>query len=100
MKLALTFPALLLIATARYAAAQNDPQSEPRTDFRYSLSVINDATFDSNLQPPLPVSANMLTDPSVTLFENQLLLEPSFTFRYGSRWSIASSVVGVADSYR
>jgi hypothetical protein len=42
----------------------------------------------------------MLTDPSVTLLQNQLLVEPSFTFRYRSRWSCASSVVGLADSFR
>jgi hypothetical protein len=41
----------------------------------------------------------MLTDPSVTLLQNQLLLEPSFTLRYRSRWSIASSVVGLADTF-
>jgi hypothetical protein len=41
----------------------------------------------------------MLKDPTVTLFQNQLLLEPSFTLRYRSRWSIASSVVGLADTF-
>jgi hypothetical protein len=28
------------------------------------------------------------------------LLEPSFTLRYRSRWSIASSVVGLAETFR
>ena len=41
----------------------------------------------------------MLKDPSVTLLQNQLLLEPSFTLRYRSRWSLASSVVGLADTF-
>jgi hypothetical protein len=100
MKLALTIPALLLSAAASFAAAQDDPAPEPRSDFRYSVSVIDDATFESNLHPPLPASAGMLTDPTVTLFQNQLLLEPSFTLRYRSRWSLASSVVGRADSFR
>jgi len=80
--------------------AQDDPPTEPRRDFRYTISAINDSTFYSNLQPPLPVSANTLNDPSVTLFQNQLLLEPSFTLRFRSRWSFASSVVGLADSFR
>jgi hypothetical protein len=99
MKLAHSFPALLFFAAAAFAAAQEDPPPEPRRDFRYSFAAINDATFNSNLQPPLPASASMLTEPSVTLLQNQLLLEPSFTLRYRSGWSIASSVVGLADTF-
>ena len=98
MNVALAFSPLLILAAACFAVAQ-DPPAEQRSDFRYSISVINDATFDSNLRPPLPATASMLTDPSVTLLQNQLLLEPSFTFRFESRWSLASSVVGVADSF-
>ena len=98
MKLALTLPALLLLALAASAATQDSPP-EPRRDFRYSLAAINDATFDSSLQPPLPASASMLTEPSVTLLQNQLLLEPSFTLRYCSRWSLAASAVGLADTF-
>jgi len=98
MKFALTVPGLLFLAIAKIAAQDDLPQ-EPRSDFRYSVSVINDATFDSNLRPPLPASASALTDPTVTLFENQLLLEPSFTLRYRSRWSLASSVVGTTNSF-
>jgi hypothetical protein len=41
----------------------------------------------------------LLKDPSVTLLQNQLLLEPSFALRYRSRWSVASSVVGLAESF-
>jgi len=89
-----------LCAGPLLALAQDDPPSEPRHDFRYTISAINDATFYSSLRPPLPPSANMLNDPSVTLLQNQLLLEPSFTLRYRSRWSLASSVAGLADSYR
>jgi len=100
MKLVGTSPALLLLAAATLAAAQDDLPPEPHSDFRYSVSVINDATFYSDLRPPLPESAYMLADPSVTLFQNQSLVEPSFTFRYRSRWSLASSVVGLADSFR
>jgi hypothetical protein len=99
MKLAHTFPALLLLAIAALAAAQDEPPPEPRHDFRYTFSAIDDATFDSNLQPPLPASASMLKDPSVTLFQNQLLLEPSFTLRYRSRWSLAASAVGLSDTF-
>ncbi len=100
MKLALNISAVLLLAIAAIAAAQDDVPLAPRYNFRYSLSAINDATFDSDLHPSLPASANMLHNPTVTLLQNQLLLEPSFTLRYRSRWSLASSVVGVADSFR
>jgi hypothetical protein len=99
MKSALTFPALLFLAAASLATAQDGPWQAPRTDFRYSVAAIDDATFDCSLQPPLPASAASLKAPSVTLFQNQLLLEPSFTFRYRSRWSLASSVVGRAETF-
>jgi hypothetical protein len=81
--------------------AQETPPPAPRYDFRYSFAAIDDATFYSNLTPPLPPQASQfLIAPSVTLFQNQLLLEPSFTLRYRSRWTLASSVVGLAETYR
>ena len=81
--------------------AQDASPPAPRYDFRYSFAAINDATFYSNLTPPLPPPANQfLIAPSVTLFQNQLLLEPSFTLRYRSRWTLASSVVGLAETFR
>jgi hypothetical protein len=99
MKLALTVPALLLLVVAVSAVAQDEVPAEPRHDFRYSFAAIDDATFDSSLQAPLPSNANPPVDPVVTLIQNQLLLEPSFTLRYHSRWSLASSVVGVVSSF-
>jgi hypothetical protein len=101
MKVARTFPALLLFAIATSAIAQEDLPAQPRRDFRYSLAVINDATVDSNLCPPLPASlSQLLNNPSFTLFQNQFLLEPAFTLRYRSRWSFASSVVGIGETFR
>jgi hypothetical protein len=98
-KSGLRIPAILLLgAWCLSAAAQDEPPPVPRRDFRYTFSAIDDATIDSSLHPPLPASASMLSEPSVTLLQNQLLLEPSFTLRYSSRWSIASSVVGLADT--
>jgi hypothetical protein len=99
MKLALAFPSLLLLAVAALATAQDGPPPESRADFRYSFAAIDDATFDSSLQPPLPASAAALKAPSVTYFQNQLLLEPSFTLRYRSRWSVAASMVGRAETF-
>lgn len=101
MKICFAISIALALCTGQIAAlAQDEPPAEPRLDFRYTFAAIDDATFDSNLQPPLPPVANMLKDPTVTLFQNQLLLEPSFTLRYRSRWSLASSVVGVAQTFR
>jgi hypothetical protein len=99
MKHAHISPLLLLLAVAAFAVAQDDPPPEPHRDFRYSFAAIDDATFESNLQPPLPASASMLKEPSVTLLQNQLLLEPSFTLRYRSRWSLAASAVGLAGTF-
>ena len=109
MRLYLPLPALLLLAIPMIAASQIAPADAPAQDaspaesnhdFRYTLTVIDDATFYPNLIPPLPAQASpFLHDPSVTLFQDQLLLEPSFTFRYKSRWTVASSVVGLADSH-
>jgi hypothetical protein len=104
MKRQLLIPAILLAASLQTMAqdtpAQDAPPQESRYDFRYTFTAIDDATFYTNLIPPLPAQASqLLNDPSVTLFQNQLLLEPSFTLRYRSRWTLASSVVGLADSH-
>src|SRR5208282_3413262 len=86
---------------AQNAPPQDAPAPESRFDTRYSLAVIDDATFDSNLTPPLPAAAmKFLKEPSVTLLQNQLLLEPSFSIRYRSRWTASSSLVGLADTFR
>src|SRR5580658_4650771 len=62
------------------------PTPQSRSDFRYSFAAIDDATVYSNLKVPIPQVLN------------QVLLEPSFTLRY-QRWSLSSSVVGLADTY-
>ena len=90
MKLRLLIPFLLAASihlVAQDPPAQDDPPSEPKHDFRYSLALIDDATLYSNLQVPIPKVLN------------QVLLEPSFTFRYQQRWTLASSLVGLADTY-
>jgi hypothetical protein len=88
MRLSSTLPAILLLAIATLAAAQNDdPPPEPRADFRYSVAVIDDATIYGNRQVPIPQTLN------------QLLLEPSFALRYKPRWSLASSFIGLTHTY-
>lgn len=79
--------ALLMLATPSLAAAQDAPAPESRRDFRYALAVIDDATFDSNLQVPLPKLLN------------QVLVEPTLTLRYKPAWSFSTSLVGVTDRY-
>ena len=87
MKFSPTFPALLFLAASACAACQDNPPPESRRDFRYSIAVIEDATFYGNLQVPLPTQLN------------QFLVEPSFTVRYKPMWSLSTSVVGVADRF-
>jgi hypothetical protein len=87
MKLLFTIPALLMLMVLSSADAQDAPPPEARRDFRYAVTVINDATMYSNLQVPLPS------------FLNQVLVEPNLTFRYKPTWSFSTSLVGVADSY-
>jgi hypothetical protein len=79
------FAALAFAASAR-AFAQDDPAPDPRRDFRYSLSAIDDATFYSGLQVPLPRVLN------------QFLVEPTLTFRYKpeSRREKSTSLPAVA----
>lgn len=79
-------PALLLL-TALTCAAQDSASPEKPLDTRYSVAVIDDATFYSNLTAP---------EPKVL---NQTLLEPSFDLRYKDRWTFSSSVIGVAATY-
>ena len=54
---------------------------------RYSLSVIDDATFYGNRSEPVP---DVL---------NQVLLEPSFSLRYRDRSTFSSSLIGLAGTY-
>jgi len=80
-------PALLLL-TAWSCAGQDPVSSEEKPlNTRYSVAVIDDATFYGNLRVPEPKILN------------QVLLEPSFSLRDQNRWSISSSVVGVASTY-
>lgn len=105
-RLRLLIPIMLIAATLQSAAQESSapdatPAPEPRYDFRYSISAIDDATIFSDLIPQLPAGAPIsLVNPPYALLQNQLLLEPSFTLRYKSRWHIASSIVGLADSFR
>ncbi len=85
----LLIPVLLLLGAWPSARAQNaSPSEERRFDTRYSLSVIDDATFYGDLREPLPGVLN------------QVLVEPSFALRYRNRWTFASSAIGLAGAYQ
>jgi hypothetical protein len=83
----LLIPALLLLGASACAIAQDAPPSEAKLDTRYSLAVLNDATFYSGLSVPTPTVLN------------QVLLEPTVSLRYQKRWTFSSSLVGVATTY-
>ena len=105
MNYRLLIPIILAAASWQLAAQAGPapdvpPTPEPRYDFRYSISLIDDATFYSDLIPPLPAGVPVsLVNPPYTLLQNQLLLEPTFTLRYKTRWHIATSAVGLAESF-
>jgi hypothetical protein len=87
MRLAVTIPALLMLAASSLATSQDAPASESRRDFRYSIAAIDDVTLYSSLQVPLP------------MLLNQVLIEPTIDFRYKPHWSFSSSLVGVSGKY-
>jgi hypothetical protein len=86
---------VLLIASARVYTqdqAQNQAQIPPaseesRFNTRYSVSVIDDATFYGNRSEPIPAVLN------------QVLVEPSFSLHYRDRLTLSSSTIGLAGTY-
>lgn len=79
---------LILLGASLRIFAQDPPASaESRSDTRYSVSVIDDATFYGDRSEPVPGVLN------------QVLVEPSFRLRYNGRFTFASSIVGLAATY-
>lgn len=86
MQLQILIPVLLLGNVL--AMAQNTPaEVESRYQTRYSVGVIDDATFYGGRSEPIPATLN------------QVLIEPSFGIRDRDRWSINSSLIGLTESY-
>jgi hypothetical protein len=80
---------LILAAGAGIVAAQDDAAiEESRYNTRYSVAVIDDATFYGNASTPIPKTLN------------QVLLEPTFSVKYLSRWTFSTSVVGTETAYK
>ena len=81
-------PVLLILSAWTCAHAQDPSASEEsRSGIRYSLSVIDDATFYGNRREPVPVVLN------------QVLVEPSFSAHYRDRLTFSSSAIGLAGTY-
>ncbi len=80
-------PILFLAACAALYAQNAQTGEESRFDTRYSIGVIDDATFYGNLRAPLPAVLN------------QVLVEPAFDVRYRDRWSFSSSLIGSTTTY-
>jgi hypothetical protein len=79
---------LLILSVCAAARAQDIPPSEKsRVDARYSLSIIDDATFYSNRSEPVPEVLN------------QVLVEPALSYRFHDRLTLASSMIGLAGTY-
>ncbi len=88
MKCLVLISGALLLAgpcSARAQDAANAEESPFKT--RYSISVIDDATFYGNLRAPLPTVLN------------QVLVEPSFGLHYQQRLSFSTSLIGMTRTY-
>jgi hypothetical protein len=81
-------PVLLILSVWTNARAQDPPPPEKsRVDARYSLSIIDDATFYGNRSEPVPEVLN------------QVLVEPSFSLRSNDHLTFSSSMIGLAGTY-
>src|SRR5579864_4332378 len=87
MKRALVSGLMAWSLASGIACAQDPAPEESRYSTRYSLAVIDDATFYGNASAPIPKILN------------QVLVEPTFGVKYRRRWSFSSSLVGAETTY-
>lgn len=82
-------PALLLLLTCASVPAQDPPSytEESSVSTRYSLAVIDDATFYSGTPAHVPQTLN------------QVLVEPTFGIRYKNRLTFSTSLIGLSATY-
>ncbi len=80
---------LIVLSSASLAAAAQDTSASDESPFstRYSLAVIDDATFYGNQNVPIP---DVL---------NQVLIEPTFGLKYHRRWTFSTSLIGAETTY-
>lgn len=88
---ALTMATTFALGVAFFALgayAQDPPTPEEKAiETRYSLGVIDDATFYAQPQPHLPAILN------------RVLVEPTFDLHYQQRWSFSTSLIGDTTTY-
>jgi hypothetical protein len=89
MFLRVLIPVLLLPLICSAASAQDPPSSteESSVSTRYSLALIDDATFYSGTPEHAPQILN------------QVLLEPTFGIRYKNRLTFSTSPIGLTSTY-
>lgn len=88
MNTRLLIPILLVAPAWSWARAQDpSPDKTSAVSVRYSVAVIDDATFYSG-QPEV--------QPEIL---NQVLLEPTFDLHYRSRLMFSTSLIGLASTY-
>lgn len=89
MKQFLAIPIVLLSARmcvfAQAPSSSNDEENSLST--RYSLAVIDDATFYTGLPPRAP------------RILNQVLVEPTFDMRYQGRLTLSTSLIGLSSTF-
>ncbi len=81
MKYCMLLSVILTLGALTTAAQDASSTSESRYDTRYSVGVIDDATFCSSLSEPAPTVLN------------QELLEPSFSVHLAHRWSFSTNLL-------
>jgi hypothetical protein len=81
--------AILIFVAARSCVHAQDPPTAEESSFntRYSLAIIDDATFYSNVRQLTPQVLN------------QVLIEPTFGIRYHDRLTFATSLIGISTTY-
>lgn len=88
MNIRLLISALALSTAWSCTRAQDQPPAEESSlSTRYSLAVVDDATFFSSMPPSHPTILN------------QVLIEPTFALRYHDRYTFSTSLIGLSRTY-
>ena len=88
MNVRLLISVLALAMAWSCAHAQDPPPAEESSvSTRYSLAIIDDATFYGDISQPTPQVLN------------QVLVEPTFSIRYHDRLSFSTSLIGFSTTY-
>jgi hypothetical protein len=88
MKRMVVTSVVVLALTWKTAAQRSSSPQESAFSTRYSVTVLDDVTYYSDVSAPVPV------------VKNQLLLEPTFDIKYRNRWKVSTSAAGVETTYR